>query len=282
MPIASTSRGVKIYYDTFGDPTAPPLLLIQGLGAHLLGWHPDLRAAIADAGFRVIRLDNRDVGLSQKFPRGGYGLADMAADAAGVLSSLGIDSAHVVGQSMGGMIAQELVLDHPDRVRSLTLIYTAPNHHGAISGHDLVDERMAMPHARNRAEAVELYLRGEAVCSSPGYPTDVDWLQELGGLMYDRDYDPDGAARQLDAIMTSPDRSDVLAEIAVPTTIVHGDGDRLIGPAAAAALHEAIPGSELTIFPGMGHELPRALWGDIIELIRANAGRTSAPTSTRK
>lgn len=271
MPYASTPAGVRICYDTFGDPKAPPLLLIQGLGAQLLGWHAELCEAIANAGFHVVRFDNRDVGLSQKFPEGGYVLADMAADTAGLLGALGIDSAHIVAQSMGGMIAQELAIDHPECVRSLTLIYTAPNHHTALIGHDIIDERMALPRAKNRADAVELFVLNEAGCSSPGYRTDVEWLRQLGGLSYDRDYDPDGAARQLAAIFTSPDRSDALGQIAVPTTILHGDGDQLIDPAAAKTLHKAIIGSTLKIFPGMGHELPRPLWTDVVSLIRDNA-----------
>ncbi|MEV0245783.1 alpha/beta hydrolase [Nocardia sp. NPDC050712] len=274
MPYLSTPAGVRLYYDDLGDPEAPPLLLIQGLGAQLLGWHPELCAALADAGFRVIRFDNRDTGLSQKFPDGGYLLSDLAADTAGLLRVLGLDSAHIAGQSMGGMVAQQLAIDHPAAVRSLALIYTAPNSADFAVGTDLLAERMALPRARNRAEAVELYLRNEAPCSSPGYPVDTAWLRELGGLMYDRDYDPDGAARQLAAVFASPDRTRALGRVAVPTTILHGDSDQLIDPAAATALHRAIPDSTCTIFPGMGHELPRALWPDIRALIHDNTRNT--------
>ncbi|MFB7719367.1 alpha/beta fold hydrolase [Nocardia sp. NPDC056100] len=172
---------------------------------------------------------------------------------------------------MGGMIAQELAIGHRGRVRSLALIYTAPGDAAFFKGTDLVHARMELPLARTRAEAVELYLRNEAPCSSPGYPTDLDWLRELGGLMYDRDYDPSGTARQLDALLAFPDRTEQLARLDVPTTILHGESDRLIDPAAAHALHRAIPGSTLTLFAGMGHELPRALWRDIVALINENA-----------
>lgn len=274
MPLISTPAGVRICYETFGSSAHPPLLLIQGLGAHMLGWRHELCQQIADAGFRVVRFDNRDVGLSQKFPEGGYTLSDMAADAAGLLEVLGIDSAHVVGQSMGGMIAQQLVIDHPDRVRSLGLIYTAPDD-TFISGRDLVDERLAMARARTRGEAVELYLRNEAPCASPGYPTDLQWLRELGGLMYDRDYDPDGITRQMSAIGASPDRTEALRAVGVPTTIVHGDGDQLIGPTASKVLHDVIPDATLTIIPGMGHELPRPLWDRIVDLVHDNAHRAN-------
>jgi pimeloyl-ACP methyl ester carboxylesterase len=187
MPIITTPTDVRICYDTFGDPDRPPLLLIQGLGAHMIGWRPGFCQRIADAGFHVVRFDNRDVGLSQKFAEGGYDLSDLAADAHGLLVALGLDPAHVVGQSMGGMVAQQLVLDHPEAVRSLGLLYTSPSS-AYFTGADLVDDRMAVPRARDRAEAVELYLRDEEPCLSPGYPADLDWLRELGGRMWDRDH----------------------------------------------------------------------------------------------
>ncbi|WP_405492513.1 alpha/beta fold hydrolase [Nocardia sp. NBC_00511] len=273
MPHVTTATGVRLYYETLGDPKAPPLLLIQGLGAQLLGWHPELCAAIADGGFQVIRFDNRDVGLSQKFTAGGYGLTDMAADTAGLLDALGIECADIVGQSMGGMIAQVLALEHPARVRSLGLIYTAPDTYEFAAGADLIEDRMALPRAGNRAEAVESYLRNEASCLSPGYPADLAWLRELGGLMYDRDYDPDGIERQLAAVFDAPDRTESLPRVAVPTTILHGVGDRLIDASAAEALHRAIPNSRVTLFAGMGHELPRPLWSEIVALIHDNIRR---------
>lgn len=275
MTIVTTPEGVSLDYDTFGDPGDPPLLLIQGLGAHMLGWHPDLCRQIADAGFHVVRFDNRDVGLSQKFPQGGYTLADMAKDTAGLLTALDIPAAHIVGQSMGGMVAQHLALDHPTRVLTLALIYTAPST-DFLAGRDLVDERMQRPRARDRDEAIALYLDNEAPCASPGYAQDTAWLRELGGQMYDRNYDPDGIERQMESLDNSPDRIPRLHRIAVPTTILHGDGDRLIGADGSMVMHELIADSKLTIYPGMGHELPRPLWPRIITQIRDNAARGSA------
>lgn len=277
MTHLTTSGEVSLGYDTFGDPGLPPVLLIQGLGAHLLGWRAGFCRQLADAGFHVIRFDNRDVGLSRKFPQGGYTLADMADDTADLLTALGISAAHVAGQSMGGMIAQELTLRHPSRVRSLALIYTAPSR-DFLAGRKLVENRMDRPRARDRDEAITLYLDNEAACASPGYPQDTAWLRELGGLMYDRDYDPDGIQRQLAALDRSPGRTPRLHHIAVPTTIVHGDGDQLINPAAAKLMHQQIPDSTLTILPGMGHELPRPLWTDIVEQIRHNTVRERART----
>ncbi|MDX3458539.1 alpha/beta hydrolase [Streptomyces sp. ME02-8801-2C] len=275
MTIVTTPDGVSLNYDTFGDPDRPPLLLIQGLGAHMLGWRADFCGQLADAGFHVLRFDNRDVGLSQKFPQGGYTLADMANDTAGLLTALDIPTAHIVGQSMGGMVAQQLALDHPTRVLTLALVYTAPST-DFIGGRDLVDERTHRPWARNRDEAIALYLENEAVCASPGYVQDTAWLRELGGQMYDRDYDPDGILRQMESLDNSPDRAPRLHRVTVPTTILHGDGDRLIGTEGSKVMHGLIADSELAIYPGMGHELPRPLWPQIITQIRDNAARGSA------
>jgi pimeloyl-ACP methyl ester carboxylesterase len=275
MTLATTPNGVSLTYDTFGDPDRPPLLLIQGLGAHMLGWRADFCRQLADEGFHVLRFDNRDVGLSQKFPQGGYTLADMANDTAGLLTALDIPSAHIVGQSMGGMVAQQLALDHPTRVLTLALVYTAPST-DFLTGRDLVDARTHRPRARNRDEAIALYLDNEAVCASPGYAQDIAWLRELGGQMYNRDYDPDGIERQLESLDNSPDRTPRLHHITVPTTILHGDGDRLISADASKLMHELIADSKLTIYPGMGHELPRPLWPQIITQIRDNAARGSA------
>jgi pimeloyl-ACP methyl ester carboxylesterase len=275
MTMIPTPTRVSLTYDTFGDPDRPPLLLIQGLGAHMLGWRADFCRQLADEGFHVLRFDNRDVGLSQKFPQGGYTLADMANDTAGLLTALGIPAAHIVGQSMGGMVAQQLALDHPTRVLTLALVYTAPST-DFLAGRDLVDERTHRPRARNRDEAIALYLDNEAVCASPGYAQDIAWLRELGGQMYDRDYDPDGIERQLESLDNSPDRTLRLHHITVPTTILHGDGDRLISADGSTLMHELIADSKLTIYPGMGHELPRPLWPQIITQIRDNAARGSA------
>lgn len=265
-----TPQGATIAYDVLGDDGSPPLVLIQGFSAQLVGWPPGFCALLAAEGYHVIRFDNRDVGLSQKYPGGGYGVADMAADVAALLDGLGIGSAHIVGQSLGGIIALHLALDHPGRVRSLGLVYTSA-HLGHFTGGDLIAERMGVPRPRDRAEFVAAYPLDEAGCASPGYPRDLDRLTELAGQMYDRDHDPDGVARQLQAALSAPDLRGRLAEITVPTAILAGDGDLLIDPAASAELHGLITGSTLTVFPGMGHELPRPLWPAIVGRVAANA-----------
>lgn len=236
----------------------------------MLGWHPDFCKLLARHAFRVVRFDNRDAGLSQHFPGATYTLSEMADDTAGLIDALGLGPVHVVGQSMGGMIAQQLVIDHPHLVRSLALIYTSPNNE-YVSGLDLVEDRMAAPRPRNRDEAIELYVLDEAPCASDDYPHDLDWIRELGGQMYDRAPESGGTDRQLAAIANSTDRSTQLRDVATPTTIFCGDSDRLISSTASEVLHDLIHGSTLTIFPGMGHSLPRALWGQFAPLIADNA-----------
>lgn len=272
MPLLTTPQGAAIAYDTFGDLGDPPLVLIQGLSAQYLGWRPGFCELLAADGFHVIRLDNRDVGQSQRYPEGGYTMADLATDTAGLLDGLGIEAAHIVGQSMGGMVAQALAIDHPTRVRSLGLVYTAASVRFLV-GADAVAERMAVPPPRTRDEFIAAYVAGEVPCASPGYPQDTAWLADLGGQMYDRGTDEAGVERQVAATLGLPDRTSELRGITVPTTILAGDGDRLIDHEGSAELHELIPGSTLTIFPGMGHELPQPLWVPIVRLLGDNARR---------
>lgn len=272
MPTVTTPSGTKVAYDVIGETGGPALLLIQGLGAQLVGWRQELCDDLAARGLMVVRFDNRDAGLSQR-AEGPYGLHDMADDAAGLLTALGIRSAHVVGQSMGGMIAQHLAARHPGMVASLVLLYTS---HSArfLTGADVVARRLDTDEHPSRRDAVARYVADEEACASTAYPQDVEWLAHLGGLMFDRGYHPAGVARQTRAVMADPDRSTAVSRIDVPTTIIHGTADRLIAPTASEALHELIPGSVLRVFPGMGHELPRALWPRIVDLIVDNVDRS--------
>jgi pimeloyl-ACP methyl ester carboxylesterase len=267
-------------FETFGGPADSPLVLIAGLGAQMVIWRSEFCRALAARGHFVVRFDNRDFGRSTKFPAGGYGLADMADDVAGLIGALGLGSAHVVGQSLGGMIAEELVLRHPDRVRSLCLLSTTPNlafflPEGVAA---LVGDGMA---ARSRAEAVEQFLARETFFAGPKYHVEVDWTREVAGLMWDRDPDPGVGGRQMAVILGAADRLHSLTSVSCPTVIVHGDADRLISPSAAKALAEAIPDAELHIMPGMGHQLPSALWPEITRLISANARRASRDSWSR-
>jgi pimeloyl-ACP methyl ester carboxylesterase len=270
MPTAFTPAGARIAWDSFGNSAHPPLVLIQGLTAQMVGWRPGFCQRLAAEGFYVIRYDNRDVGESQRYPQGGYSLGDFADDTAALLNALQIKTAHIAGQSMGGMIAQLLWQRHPSRVRSLGLIYTAAtgNHYG---NRDEALERMNRPIPQTREEFAAYYAEGESMCRSTAYPQDVAWLTELGGVVWDRFWDEAGPARQTEVLLSAADRVDIVRTITVPTVIIAGDADKLINSAASEELHELIPGSTLRIFEGMGHEVPAPLWGEIATLLAANA-----------
>jgi pimeloyl-ACP methyl ester carboxylesterase len=275
MPIHATPSGAVINWDSFGDPDAPPLVLIQGFSAQMLGWHPEFCAALAEAGFRVIRFDNRDVGRSQRYPTGGYRLPDLADDTAALIAGLGLGAAHVVGQSMGGMIAQHLAVEHPEVVASLGLLYTSASLVHIIGADDAVAGVPTLTQSRDGF--IASYVAAERNCRSEAYEQDVAWLADLGGQMYDAGFDPAGLARQVECILSYTDRSEADRAITVPTTILAGSTDRLIDPAASVELHDIIAGSTLRIFSGMGHEVPRALWADIVGELAANARLASSP-----
>ena len=271
MAHITSARGDAIAYDTFGDPAAPPLVLVQGFSAQRLGWHPGFCTTLAERGFHVIRFDNRDVGQSQRYPQGGYSVADLADDTIALLDALGLGRVHLVGQSMGGMIGQLVATAHPSRLLSLGLLYTTASTRHFISADDVIAQRMHSEPPSTRDQFVAHYVADEATCASPGYPQDSAWLAELGGRMWDAGVDPAGVERQLQALLAYPDQAVADRGIVAPTAIIAGDGDGLISYLASEELHELIPGSTLRIFPGMGHELPAALWPEIADLLAANA-----------
>jgi len=276
MTVLRTARGAAVGYDEFGDPLAPPLVLIQGLSAQRLGWRPEFCEALAGAGFRVLRFDNRDVGQSQRYPEGGYGLADLATDTADFLDELGLESAHIVGQSMGGIVAQYFAEAFPARVRSLGLLYTSASLRHFI-GADAILDRAAEAPPVTRDEFIVFYPASEAVCASTAYPQDVGWLASVAGEIWDNGVDPAGVERQLQAVLAFTERLDEARLITAPTAIIAGDSDRLIDSAASVELHELIAGSTLRVFAGMGHELPEPLWGEIVEALASNARQTPQP-----
>jgi pimeloyl-ACP methyl ester carboxylesterase len=276
MTILTIERGVAdIGYDDFGDPDAPPMVLIQGLSAQRLGWRPGFCQRLADAGFHVIRFDNRDVGQSQRYPEGGYSLSDMALDVVGFLDALGIETAHIVGQSMGGIIAQYFAEEHPTRLRSLGLLYTAASIRHFIGADDVVGRADVAP-PTTREEFIRFYPASEAICASPAYPQDVAWLTEVAGEIWDNGFDADGVGRQLQAVLAFTDRMDEARAITAPTAIIAGSNDALIDSAASVELHELIAGSTLRVFPGMGHELPEPLWDEIVDALASNARRVNS------
>ncbi len=301
---STTANGITIEYETAGDPASPPLLLVMGLGGQLIAWDPDLVDALVKEGFYVIRFDNRDVGRSTWFDAAGpadvvaamggqataaYLLSDMAGDAAGLLDALGVDSAHVLGVSMGGMIAQSLAIEHPNRVRSLVSIMSTTGDPGVGAPHPEAIGALLAPPATERAGAVEQSVTVWKTIGSPGYPFHEDQVRSAAGAAFDRANHPDGTARQLVAILASGDRTPALRLLDCPTLVVHGAADVLVDPSGGRATAEAVPGAELWMVPGMGHHLPPEIHAEIAARVSAHLHphdkrlptETVSPTRTR-
>jgi pimeloyl-ACP methyl ester carboxylesterase len=286
MP-AATANGITIEYETAGDSSHPPLLLIQGLGGQLIAWDPAFVSALVTKGFYVVRFDNRDVGRSTWFDDAGvpdgagvlagqaqatYLLSDMADDAAGLLDTLDIRSAHVLGVSMGGMIAQGLALQYPRRVRSLISIMSTTGDPAVGQPHaEAVAALMAAPPA-NREEVVDAALKGARLVGSPGFPFREDRIAARALAAYDRAFHPSGALRQTLAILASPDRTRGLRGLTIPTLVIHGESDPLVDPSGGKATAAAVRGSTLWMIPGMGHDLPPDLFGEIATRVAAHCG----------
>jgi pimeloyl-ACP methyl ester carboxylesterase len=285
---SATGNGINIEYETYGD--GEPLLLEMGLGGQLVAWPMDWVNLLVEHGFRVIRYDNRDVGLSSKtagrlpglgrtmaavvsrrFARAPYLLSDMADDAAALLDCLEIERAHVVGVSMGGMIAQSLAIQHPGRVASLTSIAsnTGDRRHGRV--HPKLLTKVGKIRSKSRADYVDKQLLTFRLISGDHY--DADEIRVLAEEALARDYDPAGTVHQLMAIGASPDRTEALRSVTAPTLVIHGLRDPLVLPSGGIATAQAVPGSRLLMFPDMGHDLPRSRWGEIVDAIVQNAER---------
>jgi pimeloyl-ACP methyl ester carboxylesterase len=286
-------RGVTLCYEPFGDPSDPPLLLVMGLGMQMVGWHEDFCEQLAGRGFHVVRFDNRDAGRSTHFPGrapslaqltlrrftpGQYKLADMAEDAAGLLRELDLAPAHVVGASMGGMIAQTLAARHPDSVRSLVSIMS--NTGSRFSGQPATSlyRPLLTPAPAEREAFLEHIERLFKLIGSPGR-ADLEDLRETAALSFDRGRDPAATPRQLAAILASGNRTRELRRIKAPTLVVHGSADRLVRPSGGEATARAIPGARLLRIEGMGHDLPRAFWPRIVDAIAENARLAERPVA---
>ncbi len=282
------ANGINIEYEVHGE--GEPLLLVHGLSGQLVDWPEEFVTGLVASGFKVIRFDNRDAGLSTEFDweppsqvktivrslakrpvRAGYMLTDMASDAAGLLDALEVQDAHVVGVSMGGMIAQTLSIEHSAKVRSLTSIMsnTGDRRHGGVTAR-LIRKlvRLPKPTLENALDReVEIF---EAISGPDFDPTEYRLLAERS---IERSYRVAGTARQTAAILASPDRTHGLRGVTAPTLVVHGLVDPLVKPSGGAATSQAIPGSRLVMYPDMGHDLPRARWSELIVEIRRNADR---------
>jgi pimeloyl-ACP methyl ester carboxylesterase len=286
------SNGIRLRYETLGGDDDPALLLIMGLGAQLIDWPQEFCERLAGRGLRVIRFDNRDAGLSDGFAHLGvpdvrailggdattvpYLLADLAADAAGLLDALGIARAHVTGLSLGGMIAQQLAIDHPDRVASLCSIMSTTGDRAVGRPTPEAAALLGMPPAANRDAAVANSMASARIIGSPGFPATEEELLTRARAKYDRAYNPLGTLRQYAAALGSPDRTAALRGVTAPTVVIHGEDDPLIAVSGGRATADAVPGAELLVIAGMGHDLPRAVWPRIVDAIVRNTERAVA------
>lgn len=272
---------VDLCFETFGDASDTPVLLIMGLGTQMVAWHEDFCRDLAGRGFRVIRFDNRDTGRSSRMSgsppdwfamlrRSGsgaaYDLDDMAGDALGLLDHLDVDAAHVVGASMGGMIAQQLAADHPERVRSLVSVMSTTGDRRvgqlAMSLYPIFLRRPPRDREGYIRHAVELYGR----IGSPSRPRDDADIRHIAAQSFDRGLNPAGTGRQIAAIFASGDRTEKLRGIRVPTLVIHGTEDKLVAPSGGEATARAIPGARLELIEDMGHDMPRDLWPRLLDL----------------
>jgi pimeloyl-ACP methyl ester carboxylesterase len=287
MPTAA-ANGIEIYYEEAGEPDGPPLLLIMGLSAQRVSWPDELIQGFADRGFRVVSYDNRDVGLSTHMDvpidvvavltaratgesiSVPYLVSDMADDAAGLLDHLGIEAAHVVGASMGGMIAQQLAIDHPERVLTLTSIMSTTGDPDVGAPTPEAMQMLMRPPSTTVEEHMDSSVAVSRVIGTPGM-VDEDRVRRVAALGWERGYDPSGAARQLAGIMASDPRSPGLSQLDVPTLVIHGTADPLVGISGGERTAEVIPDAKLLRIEGMGHDLPAAHWPTVIEAVTTHA-----------
>ena len=276
MPMTANGA-VSLYYETFGARGDPVLLLVIGLGSQCINFKVEFCHKFVQSGFRVLRFDNRDVGLSSHLKGGPrYTVEDMAEDGFAVLDAVGGRVAHIAGWSMGGMIVQAMALKHPERIRSMTSVMSAP---GPMTGERDPEVVAAFnaPPARTREGAADQHLARLRVWGSPAC-LDVERITADANAAFDRCWDPEGRVRQAMAVESSPSRESALATLTVPTLVVHGDADRSVPLEGGRATAAAIPGARLEIVEGMGHDCPPQYWDRLVELITAHAkasGRTS-------
>lgn len=287
---APVSTGVELCYQTFGSPDGEPLLLVMGLGGPLTWWDEELCRKLAEDGFHVVRFDNRDAGRSSRLrgrvgggalvraftglpARAPYSLDDMAADGLGLLDHLGIESAHVAGVSMGGMIVQTMAITAPRRVRSLTSIMSTTGRRTVGWQHPSLLLPMLSGSRADKAAYVERSVRLWTAIGSPGYPMDEAEMRARAEETYEHGVSQDGTMRQVMAILTQPDRGPRLRSLQVPALVVHGTADKMVHVSGARATAAAIPGAELQLIDGMGHDLPSALFDTFAAGIRRTADR---------
>ncbi|MEP2735537.1 MAG: alpha/beta fold hydrolase [Erythrobacter sp.] len=294
-----TSNGLTLEYDEHGDPSHPPLLLVMGLGAQMTLWPMELVEALVAKGFRVIRFDNRDIGLSEKMegakapgvirqvifgklgmkPKVPYTLSDMADDAMGVLDALGIERAHIVGASMGGMIAQRIAIHHAHRMLSLTSIFSTTGNGKLPQADKAAIDTLTTPPASMEEDALIAHgIKIQSAIGSPGYRPDAEHQKARIRDAVRRSVYPAGQARQMAAIIHDGDRTAMLADVNVPTLVLHGEDDPLVKVEGGKATAAAIPGAKLKTYPGWGHDLPMELVDEIAGAIGEHAHAAKVPT----
>lgn len=289
----ASTNGITLAYDSFGSTSDPPVLLIMGLSSQMILWEREFCEMLAARGLRIVRFDNRDTGLSTKFSAAGmphirallsgrisgasavpYTLADMAEDAMGLLDDLGIDRAHVVGSSMGGMIAQEMAMRSPDRVMTLTSIMSTTGDPGVPPPRAEALEMLFWPVPVDRDGFVEYFRKAWRLLSGPHYPMDDARARHLGEETFSRGIEPAAGARQFAAVIASGSRKERLGSVTTPSLVIHGSDDPLIPVQGGIDTAGSIPGARLVVMEGMGHYLPRQLWEEIVDAIASHAGRT--------
>jgi len=290
------ANGIDIEYDTFGDRSAAPLLLVMGLGAQMISWDEEFCGLLADRGHYVVRYDNRDVGLSTRMESAGmpnvaaamearsqgrpvdnapYTLDDMAADGMGLLDALEIGEAHIVGASMGGMIVQAMAINHPERVLTLTSIMSTTGRPDLPPARDEAMAVLLTPAPNEREANIEHRVKSALVIGSKRHHDEAG-VRAMAAKSFDRAYYPIGMARQIVGIMASAPRHEALGAVRVPTLVIHGADDPLVPVEGGKDTAASVPGAELLILQDMGHDLPRPLWPLIVEAIARNTSRVAA------